>query len=169
MAAEPQNSNLAQAIQEVTERAQLLVREEVALAKAELTEKVSKLVKGAVVGIVAGIFALLGLLYLLDAFAWLAWKVVQGGGGDDFWLGFLIVAVLLFLLGAIAGFLAARFVKKGSPPTPKMAIEEAQLIRQTISQSSASSRSSSSSSSQGLASAGSREATGSRAASEVQR
>lgn len=137
MAAEPQNSSLAEAIQEVTEKAQLLVREEIALAKAELTEKVSKLVKGIAVGVVAGIFALLGLLYLLDALSWAAWGIVQGGGGDDFWIGFLIVAVLLFLLGGIGGFLALRFVKKGSPPTPKMAIEEAQLIRQTISSSSA--------------------------------
>ena len=37
--------------------------------------------------------------------------------------------MLLFLLGGIAGFLASRFVKSGSPPTPQMAIEEAQLIK----------------------------------------
>ncbi len=137
MATDPRNSTgVAQAVQEVSEKAQLLVREEIALAKAELTEKVTKLVKGAVVGIVAGVFALLGLLYLLHSLSWFLWKLVQGRGGDDFWLGFLIVAVLLFVLGGIAGFLAARFIKKGSPPTPKMAIEEAQLIRQTISSSS---------------------------------
>ena len=125
------------AIQEVSEKAQLLIREEIALAKAELTEKVSKLVKGIAVGAVAGVFALLGLLYLLDALSWFFWKLVQGGGGDDFWLGFLITAILLFVLGAIAGFLASRFIKRGSPPTPKLAIEEAQLIKQTISSSTA--------------------------------
>jgi len=169
LAAEPQNSNLAQAITDVTEKAQLLVREEIALAKAELTDKVTKLVKGAVVGVVAGIFALLGLLYLLDALSWLAWGIVQGGGGDDFWIGFLIVAVLLFLLGGIAGFLAARFLKKGSPPTPKIAIEEAQLIRQTISTSSAAPARSGSSSG-GLASTQpASPAPGSRAAGEVNR
>lgn len=134
MAADPQNSTgVAQAVQEVSEKAQLLVREEIALAKAELTDKVTKLVKGAVVGIVAGVFALLGLLYLLHSLSWFLWKLVQGPGGSDFWLGFLIVAVLLFAVGGVAGFLAARFMKAGSPPTPKMAIEEAQLIRQTIS------------------------------------
>jgi uncharacterized membrane protein YqjE len=139
------------------------VREEIALAKAELTDKVTKLVKGAVVGAVAGIFALLGLLYLLNALSWLAWRVVDGPGGAEFWIGFLIVAVLLFLLGAIGAFLALRFVKKGSPPTPKMAIEEAQLIRQTISQSSAAPASSAASSA-GLAAT-----PGSRAAAEVDR
>ena len=141
MATDPRNSTgVAQAVQEVSEKAQLLVREEIALAKAELTEKITKLIKGAVVGIVAGVFALLGLLYLLNALSWFLWKLIQGPGdanGFDYWLGFLIVAVTLFVLGGIAGFLASRFIKKGSPPTPKMAIEEAQLIRQTISSSTA--------------------------------
>ena len=44
----------------------------------------------------------------------------------------LIVAVLLFILGALAGFLAARLVKRGSPPTPQMAIEEGKLIKETV-------------------------------------
>ena len=65
--ADQQTSELARAIQDVTERAQLLVREEIALAKAEMTEKVTKLVKGAVFGIVAGVFAVFALIYLLHA------------------------------------------------------------------------------------------------------
>jgi uncharacterized membrane protein YqjE len=128
--ADNQTSDLAQAIQEVTERTSLLVREEIELAKAEVSEKASKLVKGAVVGVVAGIFAVAGLIYLLHALSWLIWDLI--GGNRDFWLGFLIVAVGLFVLGAIAGFLAARFFKRGSPPTPAMAIEEAQLIKETV-------------------------------------
>src|SRR5215207_9008293 len=110
---------------------QLLVSEEIALAKAELSEKVSKLIKGAVVGIVAGVFALFALIYLLEAFAWgvydLGWA-----GTTHYWWGFLIVAIVLLLLGGLAGFIAARLVKRGAPPTPQMAIEEAQLIRETI-------------------------------------
>ena len=127
-----QTSELGQAIQEVTERASLLIREEIELAKAEMSEKAGKLVKGAVVGTVAGIFLVAGLIYLLHALSWLLWKLLEGGGSDDFWIGFLIVAAALFLLGGIAGFLAARFFKRGSPPTPAMAIEEAQLIRDTV-------------------------------------
>jgi hypothetical protein len=53
--------------------------------------------------------------------------------GDNYWLGYLIVAGGLFLTGGLAGFVAARLLKKGSPPTPTMAIEEAQLIKQTLS------------------------------------
>jgi uncharacterized membrane protein YqjE len=124
-------SELAQAIQDVTERASLLVREEVELAKTEMTEKATKLAKGAAVGVVAGIFAVAGLIYLLHALSWGLWDILVNN--DNYWLGFLIVAVLLFLLGGIAGFLASRFLKRGSPPTPQMAIEEAQLIRETVS------------------------------------
>ncbi len=123
-------SELGQAVQEVTERASLLIREEIELAKREVTDKVTKLIKGAVVGIVAAIFAVFGLVYLLDALAWGIWELFDMD--RDFWVGFLIVAVLLFLFGGIAGFLAARFLKRGSPPTPQMAIEEGKLIKETV-------------------------------------
>ena len=133
--ADRRTSDLGQAFQDVTEKAQLLVREEIELAKAEMTEKVSKLIRGAIVGIVAGIFAIAGLIYLLHALSWLIWKLLDGGDGDSQFLGFLIVAGALFLLGGLAGFLATRFLKGGTPPKPAMAIEEAQLIRQTVSSS----------------------------------
>jgi uncharacterized membrane protein YqjE len=131
MATDNQTSDLGQAIQDVSERASLLVREEIELAKTEVTEKVTKLLKGAVVGIVAGVFALFGLIYLLNGIAWLIWEIIEGDVTGP-WLGFLIVAGVLFLLGAIAGLLAFRFVKRGSPPTPQMAIEEGKLIKETV-------------------------------------
>jgi uncharacterized membrane protein YqjE len=130
MADNNDTSDLGQAIQEVTERTSLLVREEIELAKTEVTEKVTKLIKGAVVGIIAGIFAVFGLIYLLHALAWLIWDLI--GNSHNFWLGFAIVALLLFLLGGLAGFMAARFMKRGSPPTPQMAIEEGKLIKETV-------------------------------------
>jgi uncharacterized membrane protein YqjE len=128
--ADDKTPELAQAIQDVSEKASLLIREEIELAKAEVSEKVTKLIKGAVVGIVAGIFAVAGLIYLLHAASWAIWELF--GETRDFWIGFLIVAVALFVLGAIAGFVAARSIKKGAPPTPAMAIEEAQLIKETV-------------------------------------
>ena len=128
---DPRPSDLGDAIQEVTEKVQLLVREEIALAKAELTEKVSKLIRGIVAGAIAGIFALFGLIYLLHAASWGIWEILGTGNGP--WLGFLIVTLILFLVGAIGGLFAFRFIKKAMPPTPIMAIEEAQLIRETVS------------------------------------
>jgi uncharacterized membrane protein YqjE len=122
-------SELGQAIQDITDKASLLIREEIELAKTEVTEKVTKLIKGAVVGIVGGIFAVFGLVYLLHSAAWAIYTALDS---DSPWLGFLIVAVVLFLLGALAGVLAMRFIKRGAPPTPKMAIEEGRLIKETV-------------------------------------
>jgi hypothetical protein len=121
---------IAQAITDVSERAQLLVREEIELAKAELMEKVSKLVKGAVVGIAAGIFAVAALLFVLHGLAWLAWFELFPD--QQFFWGFFVVAGALLLLGALAGFLAARAFRSGTPPTPEMAIDEAKRIRETV-------------------------------------
>ena len=124
-------SDLGQAIQEVSERASLLVREEIELAKAEMTEKVTKLVKGAVVGIVAGIFAVAALIYLLHSLSWGVFALVSDNI-NFVWVGYLIAGGLLLLIGGVAGFLASRFLKSGSPPTPQMAIEEGKLIKETI-------------------------------------
>ena len=122
--------NIAEAIQEVSERAQLLVREEIELARAEVEAKVSKLIKGAVIAVVAGIFVVNGLTFVLHGFSWLAWYELFPQG-QYFW-GFFLVAAVLFLLGALAGFIAARAFKRGAPPTPVMAIDEAKLIRETV-------------------------------------
>ena len=130
MAPEPSTSELGRAVQDVTEKAQLLIREEIELAKADMTAKVSKLIRSIVIGVIAGVFALFGLIYLLHGLSWLIWDLI--GGDSNFFLGFLIVAALLFILGGLAGFLAARFIKRGTPPTPQMAIEEAKLIQQTL-------------------------------------
>jgi uncharacterized membrane protein YqjE len=122
--------NIAQAIQEISDRATLLVHEEIELAKAEVTEKVTKLVKGAAVGIAAGIFAVFGLLFLMHGLAWLAW--FEFFPDEQFFWGFFVVAAVLFLLGALAGFIAARAFKSGAPPTPQLAIEEAKRIKETV-------------------------------------
>ena len=123
--------NIAQAIQEVSDRAQILGREELDLAKAEVTQNVTTLVRGAVVGIVAGIFAVVGLLFLLHGFAWLSYYLLPVPDQTVFW-GFFLVAGVLFILGGLAGFLAAKAFKRGSPPTPDLAIAEAKRIQETV-------------------------------------
>ena len=131
MAADP-DKNRAQSIghtvAEISEKASLLVREEIELAKAEVTRKATSLGKGAAVAAAAGVFALIGFQFLLHFLAWfLAVEVFE-----TTWAGFLVVAILFFVLAAIAGLIGMRWIKKGSPPTPDMAIEEAKLIRDTV-------------------------------------
>ncbi len=131
MAADSPTHDLAQTVQEITERVTLLVHEEIELAKAEVAGKVTKLLRGIVIGVAAGIFVVVGLLFLLHGMAWLAWYALPVGNGSFFW-GFFVVAGLLFLSGGIAGYLAARFFKDSTPPVPEMAIDEAGKIRKTL-------------------------------------
>ncbi|MFI4984454.1 MAG: phage holin family protein [Solirubrobacterales bacterium] len=126
------SQSIATAIAEVSERATLLVREEIELAKAEVAEKASKLIRGAVVGAAAGIFVVMALVFALVGCAWLLYYYLPGNAYTYFW-GFFAMAVILLLLGALAGLAAARAVKKGAPPVPSMAIEEARKIRETVS------------------------------------
>jgi predicted phage tail protein len=131
LATESPTHDLAQTVQEVSERVSLLVREEIELAKAEVTTKITKLLRGIVIGVCAGIFVLVGLLFLLHGLAWFAWWALPVGNGSFFW-GFFVVAGLLFVLGGVAGYLAARFFKESTPPVPEMAIDEAGKIRKTL-------------------------------------
>ena len=126
----PGPSQLGAAVQQVSEKASLLVREEIALARAELTQKASRLGKGAAVAAVAGVIALGGVILLLHTLGWFfAWVI---GEANLVFLGFLIAAVLLLVLAAIAGLIGMRMIRKATPPKPEMAIEEAKLIRQTV-------------------------------------
>ncbi len=129
---EGQPQNIATAIAEVSERATLLVREEIELAKAEVSEKATKLVKGAVVGVAAGVFFLMALIFVLVGCAWLLYYYLPGNQFTYFW-GFFAMAAILVVLGVLAGVIAAKVVKRSSPPVPSMAIDEARKIREAVS------------------------------------
>jgi hypothetical protein len=127
------SQNIATAISEVSERATLLVREEIELAKAEVTEKAIKLIRGAVVGVAAGIFFVTALVFVLVGCAWLLYYYLPIGTQFTYFWGFFAMAVILVVLGVLAGLLAARLVKRSSPPVPTMAIDEARKIRDSVS------------------------------------
>ena len=118
--------SVGELVVEVSEKTSTLVREEIELAKAEIREKVSQLIRGSVVGIVAGVFFFLALILAMHGVAWLLNDLFFE---DDVWLGFLVEAAGFVLIGAILGLLAYRALQKGAPPTPDMAIEEAKEIR----------------------------------------
>jgi Putative Actinobacterial Holin-X, holin superfamily III len=122
---------IGHALTDVTEKVQQLVREEVELAKAEVGAKAAKLGRGVAIGAAAGTFVLGALVLILHGFAWLAWYLIFPD--NQFFWGFFLVAFLLLVIAAVAGLVAYRAVKAGSPPTPQMAIDEAKLIRETVS------------------------------------
>ena len=121
------DKSLGEIVAEVSEKASQLVREEIELAKAEVKDKLSKLTKGAVVAAAAGVFLVFGVTMFFHGLAWLLDDVFNWE--DNIWAGFAVVTALLFLLAILAGLLALRLFKKGSPPTPDLAIEEAKRTR----------------------------------------
>jgi hypothetical protein len=123
--------SIATAIADVSERASLLVREEIELAKAEMTEKAGKLAKGAIVGVAAGVFFMTALFFVLIGCAWLLYYFLPGNDYTFFW-GFFAMALILVVLGVLTGLVAAKVVKKSSPPVPNMAIAEARKIRESV-------------------------------------
>jgi hypothetical protein len=122
--------SLGHAVAEVSEKASLLVREEIELAKTEISQKAVRLGKGAAVAAGAGVFAFLGLIMLMHTIAWFfAWLL--GEVSQIFW-GYLITTALFFLIAGVAGAIGYRWIKRGAPPTPDMAIDEAKKIRETV-------------------------------------
>jgi uncharacterized membrane protein YqjE len=119
--------NLGEIVAEVSEKASLLVRQEIELAKAEVGQKIGKLTRGAAVGAAAGVFLIFGITMFFHGLAWLFNDLFNWD--NDLWAGFAVVTGILFLLGILAGLLALRLFKKGSPPTPDLAIEEAKRTR----------------------------------------
>ena len=124
----PADKQLGAIVAEVTQKAQLLVREEVALARAEIQLKTSRIVKGVVAFSAAAFFALMMLVFLLH--------MLSLGIADWFdlktWVGYAATSVLLLVITAIAALLGIRLFKRGAPPTPDLAIEEAQKTRAAL-------------------------------------
>jgi protein-S-isoprenylcysteine O-methyltransferase Ste14 len=119
---------LGEIVNDVTSKASLLVKEEIELAKAEITQKAKRLGIGGGLIAVAGVFLLFFLIFFLHMLAW--------GFADWFslktWVGYAIVCVLLLVFAAVLGLVAMRMFKRGSPPVPTMAIEEAKKTRAAI-------------------------------------
>jgi hypothetical protein len=120
--------NFATAVTEVSERVTVLVKEEIELARAEVTAKVSKLSKGLVAGAIGAALALLALPFVLLTIAW-----GLNSAFNSIWLGFLIVTVVMLVAMAGAFLFAWRKIKSAGKPAPTMAIDEAKKIRDTVS------------------------------------
>jgi uncharacterized small protein (DUF1192 family) len=119
--------NLATVVTEVSERMSLLVREEIELAKAEMTEKVTSLARGAAAVAAGAVFGIFAVVMGLGTLAWGLNSLLS-----SLWLGFLITFVVLLAATAGAFLFAWRKLKVG-PPTPKLAIDEAKKIKETVS------------------------------------
>ena len=115
------------AVHEVAERARALTRLEVELASLELRRKTAAVGAGAALIAAGGVFALFAVGFLLaTAAAALAtvlptWSALIIVGGT-----LLIAAALLFAIGSSR-------LRRGVPPVPEQALEEAKLTGAALS------------------------------------
>jgi hypothetical protein len=118
-AADERDVGLGAAAKQVAERASALARLELELAALELKRKAIALGIGAVLAAGAAVVLLFALGFgLATVAAALATTM-------DAWLALLVVTGGLVLLALLLGLLAVGRLRRGTPPVPEQAIEEA--------------------------------------------
>jgi uncharacterized membrane protein YqjE len=110
------DQSTSELVQRASEQITRLVRDEIALAKAELTEK------GKHAGIGVGLFGGGGVLALYGVGAAIATLIIVLDLFLRLWLAALIVTVVLFAIAGILALLGKRQVTKATPPEPKEAV-----------------------------------------------
>jgi Putative Actinobacterial Holin-X, holin superfamily III len=130
--AEPgeRTDSLAAAVTDVSDKLGVIVRDEIELAKVEVTQKVTSLARGGAAVAAGAVFGVFAVIFLLLTLAWVFDAILVNGAGD-IWVGFAIVFALL-TASAVGAFLFAWRKLKVGPPTPNMAIDEAKKIRETV-------------------------------------
>jgi len=124
--ADSEQQGVGAAAKQVAEHASTLGRLELELAGLELKQKAGALGAGVALGIGAAVVALYAVGFLL-ATAAVALAIVL-----DAWLALLIVTLALFAITAVLGVIAARAIKRATPPVPELAIREAKLTSEAL-------------------------------------
>ena len=106
----------AELVQQASEQLSRLVRDEIALAKAELAEK------GKHAGIGIGLFGGGGVLAMYGVGALVATLIIVFNIFLPLWLASLIITVTLFLAAGLLALIGKNQVTKAVPPEPKAAI-----------------------------------------------
>lgn len=122
---------MAAAIQQVTANAQALIRDEIELAKLEITTKAKNAGRGAAIAAAAGVFALAAMVLILHGVAWL---LADALFDDHAYAGFFVEAFVLLVMAAAAGFAASRLIKKVQSPMPTEAIAHGKQIQAVVTQ-----------------------------------
>ena len=111
----------AELVQTASEQISRLVKDEIALAKAELAEK------GKHAGIGIGLFGTSGVLALYGIGAAIATLIIVFSLFLPLWLAALIWTAALFLVAGILALVGKSQVTKAVPPEPMAAIESVKL------------------------------------------
>ena len=117
LSTDPANATTGELVNRLSTQVSELVRGELALAKAELTQKGKRAGIGAGLAGTAGVLALYGVGALVTtAIAALALVL-------PLWAAALIVAVVIFIVAGVLGLLGKNQLQRATPPLPESTVE----------------------------------------------
>jgi hypothetical protein len=125
-AAETDQPGVGTAAKHVAEHASALAKLELELAGLELKQKAGAFGTGAGLGAGAALVAVYAVGFLFATIA-ASLAIVL-----DLWLALLLVTLGLLLVTAVLGLIAVRMIKRGTPPVPEQAIQEAKLTSEAL-------------------------------------
>jgi hypothetical protein len=125
-AVDPGHASTAELVKRAGEQISQLVREELALARAEMTAKAKRAGTGAGLFGAAGILALYGLAALLATVVILLDLVLP------LWLAALIVTVVLLAAAGVMALVGRGQVREAAPPVPEQAVESVRADVHTV-------------------------------------
>jgi hypothetical protein len=108
---------LGSLVHDLTQQVPQLIRSEIRLAQAEMTEK------GKRAGLGIGMFSAAGLLVFLGLCCVVTTAILALAHALPDWLSALLVGVVLFVGAGVAALVGKREVQQATPPAPEQAIE----------------------------------------------
>jgi len=111
-----QGSSTGDLVKQLSEQVSVLVRDELKLARLEMTAK------GKQAGLGAGMLGGSGLIALYGVACLLACAVIAISGVVAAWLAALIVGVALLAVSGIAALLGKARLRRATPPVPEQAV-----------------------------------------------
>jgi Putative Actinobacterial Holin-X, holin superfamily III len=110
------SESTAELVRQATEQISTLIRDELALAKAEMSEKASRAGRGAGLFGGAGLVSLYGVLGVLAAVVLLLALVMPA------WVAALLVGIVLLVIAGVLALVGRSQVRQATPPVPEEAV-----------------------------------------------
>ena len=125
----PADASVGELVERMSAQVSALVRDEMALATAELKRKGTQAGIGVGIGGAGAVLALMGVGLLIAA-ATLGLALVVAG-----WLAALIIGVILLVLAGMLSAVGLTRVRKATPPVPERAVQSTKRDIQTVKES----------------------------------
>jgi Putative Actinobacterial Holin-X, holin superfamily III len=104
-------------VKQLSEQVSLLVRDELKMARLELTRK------GRFAGLGIGLYGASGLVALYAVACLLAAAIIAIAGEVRPWLAALIIGLALLVVSAVAALMGRSRMRRATPPMPEQAVE----------------------------------------------